>query len=55
MFSAVLVNMKPQFLRKDNDQNLLKRKKLYSPLTRKDIGTVIQKLPSLTSHEEFYK
>lgn len=35
---CVPITMKPQFLRKRNDQNLVKRKKLYRPLTTKDIG-----------------
>lgn len=57
MFSAMPVTTKLQFLRKHNDKNLLKRKKkqYIRPVTRKDLGTVIQKLPSPISHEEFYK
>lgn len=32
-----------------------KKRQYVRPITRKDIGTVIQKLPSPISHEEFYK
>ena len=50
MFNTMPIHLKPQFLRKQNNQNLLKKKK-----TRKDTEKVIQKLSSPASHEEFYK
>lgn len=52
MFNTMPIHWKPQFLRKQNDQNLLKRRKLNRPLTRKDTEKVIQVIfPA--SHEEF--